>query len=742
MTEFNDNQHFGLFVTGTTLTSSTGKFVRMSELVLAALRAAGVLDNLVDGVEAPDFDRLWLDKNFDPAVLKEWDATGSSWVPITYGRLFGRAALGKMTVTGGTGNAIAVAQPAGFQANRLYLITPTATNDAATTIQVAGVGTFAVKYGDGSEISAGEFIPGRQSALFFTGSVFEVVLSAVLLSAAVDLATTSATLAQAWAEGTEPGGAGTKSAKEWAQDAEAAGIFNRVRAEGTISGVGPYEAGATIGSANNIDIKVGGVLFDHDLYTISGSTFTFLANPGAGQVWESMVQSNSRQITVPADASVTEEKLSADLAAKVNAVGTEAGISILDHGGSESNTTAQNKVALQAAIAACDAAGGGVVIVPWPIDYGHIPTDTSTYPDFDGVVNDMMVLDHSPSSMGFATEGAKQGWVEKRWFHTPQTTPVGQHDGNGFHLKADWHPYYMVDTNPEVIPFGSRPSSYNYRASYYWGLRGKPVYQLQMGNGEGNLSDAALKGLNWLVYDDNIQFKWGILSFDYATGRIAYGVSTTAPLACHDFYQQDPAAAVALFRATGTENTIIIQKGANPDNTKDVRWTLDNTNYTLQFPNLGNVLQIARNSRAIITGGNFTVSGVLSKTSGTFDIPHPDPEKSETHRLRHSFVESPTRGDNIYRFSVDVEFANQPSTVEIPLPGYWPHLNENPQVWVSAADHFGQAFGKVNEEGTAIVVTYDGTPGTYNALLIGTRCDQLSKVFDEKGVEYELEQAK
>lgn len=184
-TEFDNSLHWGLFLTGTTLTSETGKYVRVSELVLSALRAAGVFSNMVDGIVAPATDKLWLDKNVDPAVLKEWDATGASWVPMSYGRLFGRAAVDKLTVTGGTGNAVVVSQPVGFQANRLYLMTPTQNNSAAATITVAGVGSYGVKYGNGADIGATEFSAGRQAVLFFTGVRFEVVFPLGSLSSAV-----------------------------------------------------------------------------------------------------------------------------------------------------------------------------------------------------------------------------------------------------------------------------------------------------------------------------------------------------------------------------------------------------------------------------------------------------------------------------------------------------------------------------------------------------------------------------
>ena len=43
-------------------------------------------------------------------------------------------------------------------------------------------------------------------------------------------------------------------------------------------------------------------------------------------------------------------------------------------------------------------------------------------------------------------------------------------------------------------------------------------------------------------------------------------------------------------------------------------------------------------------------------------------------------------------------------------------------VWVSTVNHFGRAYGTVNNEQTEINITAD-TEGTYNILLVGTRKD-------------------
>ncbi|MDW9902030.1 hypothetical protein GOA77_09140 [Sinorhizobium meliloti] len=89
-TEFNDASHYGFFFSGETLRNGNGWRVRQSALVLAALRSAGFLDNMVDGTVPPATDKLWLDKNSDPPVLKEWNPVGAAWEQVTSQTLFGR----------------------------------------------------------------------------------------------------------------------------------------------------------------------------------------------------------------------------------------------------------------------------------------------------------------------------------------------------------------------------------------------------------------------------------------------------------------------------------------------------------------------------------------------------------------------------------------------------------------------------------------------------------------------------
>ena len=122
--------------------------------------------------------------------------------------------------------------------------------------------------------------------------------------------------------------------------------------------------------------------------------------------------------------------------------------------------------------------------------------------------------------------------------------------------------------------------------------------------------------------------------------------------------------------------------------------------------------------------------GALSKASGTFTIDHPNPCKTETHHLKHSFVESPTAGDNVYRWEVDIDDTLQG---EVILPEYYRYLNENSQVWINPVDNLGRAFGIVNISATKVKIT-TSDPGKFNVLVIGTRKDKAA-VEAWKGVE-------
>ena len=158
-TEFDDTAHFGMFLTGQSFTSATGKFVRMSELTLAALRSAGVFDQMEDGTTAPvDTSKLWLDKNSDPAVLKYWNSSGASWSAVTFDALFARVPWQSTWSSGATYKKNDVVK----YANILYIALRANSNKQPDTnaldwdvFLTTGEGTMALQDADSVAITGG-----------------------------------------------------------------------------------------------------------------------------------------------------------------------------------------------------------------------------------------------------------------------------------------------------------------------------------------------------------------------------------------------------------------------------------------------------------------------------------------------------------------------------------------------------------------------------------------------------------
>lgn len=135
----------------------------------------------------------------------------------------------------------------------------------------------------------------------------------------------------------------------------------------------------------------------------------------------------------------------------------------------------------------------------------------------------------------------------------------------------------------------------------------------------------------------------------------------------------------------------------------------------------------------ILATGNATINGSLSKGSGSFDIPHPNPEKKDTHRLRHYFVETPSAGGNIYKYQFECEEGEN----YFDLPDYYKFLNKDSLVWCNSFKHFGRAWGEVVENKKIKVIT--DSKGIYSILIFADRKDKIAmEEFNKYGIEYKL----
>ena len=128
---------------------------------------------------------------------------------------------------------------------------------------------------------------------------------------------------------------------------------------------------------------------------------------------------------------------------------------------------------------------------------------------------------------------------------------------------------------------------------------------------------------------------------------------------------------------------------------------------------------------SINNAGTVTIVGALSKGSGSFKIDHPLPEKTETHHLVHSFVESP-QADNIYRGKVDLVDGSATvniDTVSGMTEGTFVLLNTNTQCFTSNESGWTAVKGSVS--GNILTITaQESCSDTISWLVIGERHDQ------------------
>jgi len=145
--------------------------------------------------------------------------------------------------------------------------------------------------------------------------------------------------------------------------------------------------------------------------------------------------------------------------------------------------------------------------------------------------------------------------------------------------------------------------------------------------------------------------------------------------------------------------------------------------------NVGGVSGSVGTGRIVAVTGSFQL---LEKAAGTFKIPHPDPSKSDKN-LYHSFVESPTAGDNLYRFD-KIEALSDNAQVILDLPDYYRFLNENKaNIQITAIGQFAHAYGSIDKQQKKLVIMCE-KKGFYDILIVTTRKDSLAKQY-WKGVE-------
>ena len=136
--------------------------------------------------------------------------------------------------------------------------------------------------------------------------------------------------------------------------------------------------------------------------------------------------------------------------------------------------------------------------------------------------------------------------------------------------------------------------------------------------------------------------------------------------------------------------------------------------------------KLATSGSGVSITGNLSVSGSLSKGSGSFKIDHPLEEKKDTHHLVHSFVESP-QANNIYRGKiqlVDGKATINLDEVSAMSEGTFILLNRDIHTYTSNESDWDAVRGSV--EGNILTIECQNTDSTaiVSWLVIGERQDQ------------------
>ena len=137
-------------------------------------------------------------------------------------------------------------------------------------------------------------------------------------------------------------------------------------------------------------------------------------------------------------------------------------------------------------------------------------------------------------------------------------------------------------------------------------------------------------------------------------------------------------------------------------------------------------------------GGSVDVIGNLTKSSGSFNIKHPKPEMRNTHRLIHSFVESP-EADNIY--SGTVTLVDGTATVNLDSlarmsDGTWVNLNTDARVFTTNETGWDATKGTVSGNTLTITCQNATSTDTISFLIIARRIDEwvmYDENYDENG---------
>mgnify|MGYP001175840900 CR=1 FL=1 len=234
----------------------------------------------------------------------------------------------------------------------------------------------------------------------------------------------------------------------------------------------------------------------------------------------------------------------------------------------------------------------------------------------------------------------------------------------------------------------------------------------------------AEKSVVQLVVDSNqdvwIRFHGYDWNHDFRY-RMIYGESVTIN---SDFTVGTNAATVGRMRnsdASPPNASIDIIPGSN------IRWDLTNAN-----PPNSYYSNDYRKFHRVQISNNLSITGSISKGSGSFKIPHPLVGLSTTKDLVHSFIEGP-QCDNIYRGKVDLVGGTATVNIDTKVgmsAGTFVALNRDIQCFTTNETGWTNVKGTVSGNTLTITAQDNSCTDTVSWMVVGERQDDIIKSSD------------
>lgn len=369
-----------------------------------------------------------------------------------------------------------------------------------------------------------------------------------------------------------------------------------------VDGVNQYGPGAQY---SYVETDANTVTFNSGLHVGAEVKFTTTQQQGAGAVDASQVSYDP-----PFTGSVVTN-VEAKLAQTV---------SVIDFGASSSNTNVQNKTALQVAITAVNANGGGTIIVPGDINYGYVVNDKTTWPDFTGTVVPITVEDSSIGDSYGTYPTTYDGCQLRVFMNTPQTTPVaGQHDGNTQWLRANWAPNYCISNDADLS--GARTADDNRRASYTIFNEGEATWRMGQGAISGavytseQLSNFVIE--KYAATGDTLG-GWNVMLVERETGNVGFGLTTNAPGGSYVFKSVSTGFYQGVFESLGNTAYLILRTSAGTGEDAGLRNVAGDISFWI--PGQGDALIVNKTTRRVSIGQSLVQKRVAQSYSASMAL--------------------------------------------------------------------------------------------------------------------------